>query len=84
MIKYFCDKCGKELPKDDKCDCKLTVTGFKGFDDTFNAIYCVECLKEIIGADNWDELVYKKEERRKRIKEREEERRKAAMGDANV
>ena len=54
MIKYFCDKCGKELPKADRCDCKLTVTGFKGFDDTFNAIYCVECLKEIIGADNWD------------------------------
>lgn len=75
MIKYYCDKCEKELSKDDYGKCEIRIRGFSFMTDTFSASYCDDCLSQIIGADNYAEMKKRKAERKKRVEEAKAERR---------
>lgn len=74
MLKYFCDKCNKELTKEDKYHCEIKVKGFTRITDTFNVEYCKECLKGIIGQENYIKLCEFEEERKKRREELKKQR----------
>lgn len=63
MIKYFCDKCNKELDKPIRV--RFRICGCQS--EHINE-YCEDCLQEVLGQDALAE--YKaKVERNKKIKE---------------
>jgi hypothetical protein len=73
MVRYYCDKCGKEVPKEKIRHCSLYVKEHKTGLGEIKLTYCKECFEEIIGADNV-ELIRKTEaEREARKKAREQE-----------
>ena len=74
MIKYFCDKCGKELTKAERYKCELKISGFAGVTDRIDCEYCEECLAKIVGKDKFARLLEIKAERQRRRAEREKER----------
>ena len=74
MVKYFCNKCQKELPKGSRYQCNMRIKGFSAIRDTFDCDYCEECLADIIGKENLEELKSREAERKKRVEERKKER----------
>lgn len=77
MVKYYCDKCGKELPKAERYRAELRISGFASVTDRLDLEYCEDCLAEIVGKDKFTRLLELKAERQKRA----EERKKARMED---
>lgn len=71
MVKYFCDKCGKEVPKEEIKECNLYVKRFRASLREIELSYCKECFEEIIGADNVAKLNKMEVERMERRKARE-------------
>lgn len=70
MIKHYCDKCGKELKKEERYRCDLKVAGFSNVCvDRFACDYCEECLANIIGKENLDEMNRRKEERKSELRQ---------------
>lgn len=69
MIKYFCDKCGKEVPKEEIKQCSLYVRKFRASLKEIELSYCKECFEEIIGEDNVAKIKKMEAEREARRKE---------------
>lgn len=74
MVKYYCDKCGKELPKAERYRTELKISGFAGITDRLDCEYCEDCLAEIIGKDKFTRLLELKAERQRRAEERKKAR----------
>ena len=72
MVRYFCDKCGKEVPKEKIRQCSLYVRKFKTCLKEIELSYCQDCFEEIIGADNVEIIRKAEAEREARKKEREQ------------
>lgn len=70
MVKHYCDKCNKELRKEDMYRADMRIGGFAGIADSIKLEFCEECLGQIIGAENFAELLRRKAERQKRKEER--------------
>ena len=71
MVKYFCDKCGKEVPKEKIKQCSLYVRKHKTGIGEIQLSYCESCFEEIIGKDNAERIKKIELEREARKKERE-------------
>ena len=66
MNKFFCDRCGEELPKEERVGAVIRVRGFSMLpNDTFEMDFHPNCLCEIIGADRYNQLVEEKKLRKK-------------------
>lgn len=78
MVKYYCDKCGKELQGDERYRCDFKIRGYTAITDRFDVEYCEGCLKTIIGEEKFAELLRRKEERRERIEARKQSRKEGA------
>jgi hypothetical protein len=63
MLKYYCDKCNKELTKPIMVRCRV-----RGCQTEYQKEYCLECLKEVLGEDCYNEY-QAKIEKHKKIKE---------------
>ena len=70
MIKTFCDKCNKELNKENTYRAEMRLRGFSGIVDSIKVEYCEDCLETIIGAETFEEILRRKAERQKRREER--------------
>ena len=75
MIKYFCEKCGKEIPKNERVACEIYIRRISV--ERIDCDFCQECLSSIVGKDRFCELIKKYEERRMRVEERKKARLKA-------
>ena len=70
MIKYFCEKCGKEIPKDERLACEIHIKKLTLSTNRIDCDFCQECISSIIGRDRFIELIKRYEERRMRVEER--------------
>ena len=67
MIKYYCDRCEKEL-NEKRENVTYRIRGFA----EMRRVYCLNCLAFILGEqdfNNYLEMLEKKEKRRKELKE---------------
>ena len=71
MVRYYCDKCEKEVPKEKIRHCSLYVRQHKTGLGEIKLTYCKECFEEIIGADNVAKVNKVEAEREARRKARE-------------
>lgn len=58
MIKTFCNKCGKELK----------------YGGRFNLDYCESCFKEIIGEEEYTNMIKREAEHKQAVEERRKKR----------
>lgn len=56
MVKYFCDRCEKEVPKEEIRQCSLYVRKHKTNLGEIELSYCQECFEEIIGRENAERI----------------------------
>ena len=70
MIKHYCDKCKKEIFKDELFAVEMRIRGFTAVSDNLPTEFCEPCFREIIGEDNFAEIKQRKLEREKRIEAR--------------
>ena len=74
MTKTFCNKCGKELKYGDNRKVELAVRPYTTYGGRFNLDYCESCFKEIIGEEEYNSMIQREAEYKKRIEERKKER----------
>mgnify|MGYP003533863401 CR=1 FL=1 len=72
MVRYYCDKCDKEVPKEKIRHCSLYVKEHRTGLGEIRLTYCQDCFEEIIGADNVAKVNRVEAEREARRKEREQ------------
>lgn len=70
MIKYFCNRCEKELKGNDLYRAEINVRGYTRITDNFSIHLCADCLAKIVGNEIYHEIVMKNTERNQRIAER--------------
>lgn len=74
MIKTFCNKCGKELKFGDHRKVELTVRPYTTYGGRFNLDYCENCFKEIIGEEEYTNMIKREEEHKQAVEERRKKR----------
>ena len=70
MIKYFCNRCEKEITGNDLYRVEIKVRGYKSITDSYSAHFCADCLAKTVGNEIYHKIVMKNTERSKRIAER--------------
>ncbi|WP_405354184.1 hypothetical protein [Ruminococcus sp.] len=70
MTKTFCNKCGKQLNFDDHRKVELTVRPYTTYGGRFNLDYCESCFKEIIGEEEYNSMIQREAEHKRRIIEK--------------
>ena len=70
MIKYFCNRCGKELTGNDLYQVEIRVRGNTRITDNFSVHFCADCLAKTVGNEIYHEIVMKNTERNQRMAER--------------
>lgn len=70
MIKYFCNRCEKELTGNDLYRVEIKVCGYTRITDKFSIHLCADCLAKIVGNEIYHEIVMRNTERNQRIAER--------------
>lgn len=70
MIKYFCNRCEKELKDNDLYQVEIKVRGYTSITDNFSIHLCADCLAKIVGNEIYHEIVMRNTERNRRIAER--------------
>lgn len=56
MVRYYCDKCGKEVPKEEIRHCKMYIRKFKTGVGDIELSFCPECLEATIGRENAERI----------------------------
>lgn len=74
MIKTFCNKCGKELKYSDHRKVELTVRPCTTYGGRFDLDYCESCFKEFIGEEEYNAMIQREAEHKKRVEERKKEK----------
>lgn len=74
MIKVFCNKCGKELKVGDHRKVEMTVRPYTTYGGKFNLDYCENCFKEFIGEEEYNAMIQREAEHKKRVEERKKEK----------
>ena len=70
MIKYFCNRCEKELTGNDLYKVEIKVYGYTRITDNFSLHFCADCLAKTVGNEIYHKIVIKNTERNQRIAER--------------
>lgn len=70
MIKYFCNRCEKELKGNDLYRVEIKVCGYTSITDKYSVHFCADCLAKTVGNEIYHEIVMKNTERSQRIAER--------------
>lgn len=70
MIKTFCNKCGKQLNFDGHRKVELNVRPYTTYGGRFNLDYCESCFKEIIGEEEYNSMIQREAEHKRRINEK--------------
>ncbi len=71
MTKTFCNKCGKELKFGDSRKVELAVRRpYTTYGGRFNLDYCESCFKEIIGEEEYTNMIKREGEHKQAIEER--------------
>ena len=73
MVKYFCEKCGKEIPQNERVACEIHIRKLAPA-ERIDCDFCQDCLSSIIGRDRYCELIKRYEERRMRVAERKKQK----------
>lgn len=71
MIKYFCNRCGKELIGNELYKVEIKVIGYTSITDRFSAHFCTDCVAKTVGNEIYHEIVMRNTERSRRKAERE-------------
>ena len=69
MVKYFCDMCGVEVPKQSVVQFSVYVRGFKASLKEIELSHCPGCFCKVIGEENaekYSKLVAEREAVRRR------------------
>lgn len=74
MTKTFCNKCGKELKFGDHRKVELTVRPYTTYGGRFNLDYCENCFKEIIGKEEYTNMIKREVEHKLAVEERRKKR----------
>lgn len=74
MIRFFCNKCGKELKFGDHRKVELTVRPYITYGGIFNLDYCENCFKEIIGEEEYTNMIKREAEHKQAVEERRKKR----------
>lgn len=64
MIKFYCNKCGIELKVENRRKVKMLISFYR----EINLDFCENCFKEVIGDIEYCELIKKKQNIRKDLK----------------
>lgn len=70
MVKYFCDKCGKEVDQRELKHCVLYVKNYKTSLREIELTYCPECFENVVGKETVERINSLVAEREARKKER--------------
>lgn len=73
MTKTFCNKCGKELSSGNYRNVRMSISPI-AYHGEVRLEYCESCFKEIIGEEEYNAMIQREAEHKKRIEERKKER----------
>lgn len=66
MIKHYCDRCGKEVNKEERCVCSISIRGALS-SPSEQVEFCRECIAQAFGAAFVDRIVSNMLKRREQI-----------------
>lgn len=63
MVKHYCDRCEKEISKDERCVCSISIRGALS-SPSEQAEFCRECVTQAFGVAFVDRIVDNMKKRR--------------------
>lgn len=73
MTRVYCNKCGRELATGNRRTVRMVISSLSCHRE-IKLDFCEKCLREIIGEDEYCELIKKETEHKKRLEEWKVER----------
>lgn len=73
MTRVYCNKCGRELATGNRRTVRMAISPLSCHGE-IKLDFCEKCLREIIGEDEYCELIKREEERKRKIEERRAKR----------
>lgn len=66
MIKHYCDRCGKEINKDERCVCSISIRGALS-SPSEQVEFCHDCIAEAFGKPFVDRIMENMQKRKEQI-----------------